>query len=148
LFGPESKPNHHLVRGTYAVVMELSLRCDQRLQLLHHWLPFAGRPAFFLPGDFDAAPVGGVHRLRLETMEWTVETQVRIFWFASVGVMDPFVPGIGVSVILDHPELKQFADGISSQDLQTLGRSLLQSCSEEFYDRFTLPSRLHRYLVP
>lgn len=120
--------------------MELSLACQNEIELAHHWLPFASRPAFFLPGVFDAGLVGGVHRFRFESPECQLMTQVRIFWFAPLGVLDPFVPGIGVSVILDHPELKALSQRISNGDLQLVGRSLVQSASEDFYDRFALPS--------
>ena len=127
----------------YALGMDLSLICLDQEEVCRHWVPFASRPAFFLPGGFDSALVGGVHRFHLRTPECELHTQIRIFWLAPLGVMDPFQPGIGVSVILDHPELKQMAARISQQDSHPLGASLLQSAPEDFYDRFALPSRLY-----
>jgi hypothetical protein len=86
--------------------MELALTVNTDHELLTHYLEFGLRPALFIPGQFDVSIVGGVHPLTIrDSSLGTIETQVRVFLIAPSGVIDPFVPGIAVSLILDHVEL-------------------------------------------
>lgn len=86
--------------------MELALTVNTDHELLTHYLEFGLRPALFIPGQFDVSIVGGVHPLTIRGSSLgTIETQVRVFLIAPSGVIDPFVPGIAVSLILDHVEL-------------------------------------------
>ncbi len=123
--------------------MNFSLVCRTEADLIRHWLPFGVRPSFFIPGAFAKTYVGGVYGFRLESPSWHIQTQVRLFWYAPPGVIEPFTPGIGVALILDHPEWCQWLESQPPESLTTAGCSLLQSGLEAFYDRFTLPSRLH-----
>lgn len=68
----------------------------------------------------------------------TIETQVRGSLIAPSGVIDPFVPGIAVSLILDHVELFDVLKNLSMQNAQNTGSSLLQCAPEELNDRFAL----------
>lgn len=120
--------------------MDIRLHCSDQAQLITHWVPFAQRPSFFVPGLFSAVEVGGVYRFGLVSPALVLDTQVRILWFAPHQVIEPFVPGVAVAVILDHPELEVWVEALATEHLQQAGRSLIQSGAEDFYDRFTLPS--------
>jgi len=119
--------------------MELSLTVNTDYELLTHYLEFGLRPALFIPGQFDVSIVGGVHPLTIcSSSLGTIETQVRVFLIAPSGVIDPFVPGIAVSLILDHIELFDALTNLSMQNPQNTGSSLLQCAPEELHDRFAL----------
>ncbi len=119
--------------------MELSLRVTSDQELLTHYVEFGLRPALFIPGQFDVSIVGGVHPLCiLGSSLGTIETQVRVFLIAPSGVIDPFIPGIAVSLILDHAELFDSLKLLSKQNPQNTGSSLLQCAPEEIHDRFAL----------
>ena len=86
--------------------MELALTVNTDHELLTHYLEFGLRPALFIPGQFDVSIVGGVHPLTIRGSSLgMIESQVWVFLITPSGVIDPFVPGIAVSLILDHVEL-------------------------------------------
>jgi hypothetical protein len=119
--------------------MELSLTVNTDHELLTGYLEFGLRPALFIPGQFDPSIVGGVHPLTIRGSSLgTIETQIRVFLFAPKGAIDPFVPGIAVSLILDHVELFDTLKSLSMQNPQNTGSSLLQCAPEELHDRFAL----------
>ena len=124
--------------------MELTLKLNSDHDVIAHFLPFGLRPAVFLPGQFEASVVGGVHPLELHHYHLgVIHTQVRIFWIAPVGVIDPFVPGIGVSLVLDHVDLFDQFEILTKSNPKITGSSLLQCGLEEVHDRFSLSSRLY-----
>ncbi len=61
-----------------------------------------------------------------------------MFFIAPVGVIDPFVSGVAISLIMDHLELFDFFETLSMQNPQITGISLLQCDPEEVHDRFAL----------
>ena len=61
-----------------------------------------------------------------------------MFFIAPVGVIDPFVSGVAISLIMDHLELFDLLETRSMQNPQNTGSSLLQCASEEIHDRFAL----------
>jgi hypothetical protein len=86
--------------------MELAFTVNTDYELLTHYLEFGLRPSLFIPGQFDVSIVGGVHPLIIRGSSLgTIETQVRVFLISPSGVIDPPVPGIAGSLILDHVEL-------------------------------------------
>ena len=93
----------------------------------------------FIPAQFDASIVGVVHPLTVRCSSLgTIETQVRVFFIASSGVTDTFVPGIAVSLILEHVALFCSLTMLSTQNPQNTGSSLLQCAPEDIHDRFAL----------
>ncbi|MBT6287162.1 MAG: hypothetical protein HOI97_01195 [Oceanospirillales bacterium] len=124
--------------------MELSLCIPSAEDLARYVLGFGLRPALFIPGQFDASIVGGVHPLEIRVDGMLViHTQVRIFFIAPAGVIEPFVPGIGASLVLDHAEFFAQIRLHCERNPQIAGTSLLQCSPEEIHDRFTLSSRLY-----
>lgn len=123
--------------------MEFSLVCATPADVIRHWLPFGSRPSFFVPGEFARTWVGGVYGFSMTAPEWQWNTQIRLFWYAPPGVIEPFQPGVGVALILDHPEWAVWRAAQSPEALTMAGRSLVHSALEDLYDRFALPSRLH-----
>lgn len=124
--------------------MELLLCIPSAEDLARHVLGFGLRPALFIPGRFDASIIGGVHPLwiRVDGVS-LIQTQVRIFFIAPAGVIEPFVPGIGASFVLDHSEFFAQIRHHCERNPQIAGTSLLQCPPEEIHDRFTLSSRLY-----
>ena len=85
------------------------------------------RPALFISGHFDPSIVSGVHPLKLRGSPLgLIEPRVCVFFIAPVGVMDPFVSGVIVSLTMDHTELFEFLETLSMQNPQNTGSSLLQ----------------------
>jgi hypothetical protein len=123
--------------------MDLTLDVSNHDRLVRALIPGSRRPCVFIPGIFSESMVGGVHRLTLQLPDELFHTQGRIIWFAPATVIAPFVPGIGVSIILEHPTLSQIFQEQLQAKAQTLTPSLVHCASEVAYDRFTLPSRLH-----
>lgn len=123
--------------------MDLTLDISSHDRLVRALIPGARRPSVFIPGIFSETLVGGVHRLALQLSDELFQTQGRIIWFAPAAVIAPFEPGIGVSVILEHPRLNQIFTEQMQIKAQTLCPSLVQCVPEDVYDRFTLPSRLY-----
>ena len=77
--------------------MQLALTVTADDELLTHYVQFGLRPALFIPGHFDSSIVSGVHPLKLSGSSLgLIETQVRVFFIAPVGVVDPFVAGVAV----------------------------------------------------
>jgi hypothetical protein len=108
-------------------------------ELLKHYLEFGLRPAFFISGQFDVSIVGGVHPLTIRCSSLaTIEIQVCIFLIAPSGVIDPFVPRILVSLILDLVELFDALKKPLDAESSKYRGSLLQCGSEELHDRFAL----------
>ena len=123
--------------------MDLILDVSSDERMVRALIPGTRRPCVFIPGIFSETLVGGVHRVILQLSDELFQTQGRIIWFAPAAVIAPFEPGIGVSIILEHPGLNQIFTEQMQLKTQTLRPSLLQCAPEDVYDRFTLPSRLH-----
>ena len=75
--------------------MQLTLTVTTDDESLTHCVQFGLRPALFIPGHSDPSIIGGVHPLKLSGSSLgLIETQVRVFFIAPVGVIDPFVAGL------------------------------------------------------
>ena len=116
-----------------------SLTVSHARELLVHYVEFGCRPALFIRGQFDASILGGVRLLIVrDSSLGTIETQFRVFFVASSGVIDQFVPGIEVSLTLDHFALFGSLTMLSTQNSQNTGNSLLHCVPEDIHDRFAL----------
>ena len=119
--------------------MQLTLTVMTDDELLTHYAQLGLRPALFIPGHFDPSIVSGFHLLKLSgSLLGLIETQVHVFFIALVTVIDPFVAGVAVLLIIDHLELFYFFETLSMQNPQITGISLLQCDPEEVHDRFAL----------
>ena len=119
--------------------MQLTLSVTTDNELLTHYVQFGLRPLLFIPGHFDPSIVSGFHPLKHSGSSLElIEAQVRVFFITPVGVIDPFVAGVTVSLIMDHLELFDLLETRSMQNPQNTGSSLLQCAPEEIHDRFAL----------
>lgn len=123
--------------------MDFTLDVSAPDTLARALIPGTRRPCIFVPGEFSEALVGSVHRLFLHFSDHRFQTQVRVMWFAPPTVIEPFVPGVGLSIILEHTVLTEMHAQSLHQRAQSPTPSLLQWRLEEVHDRLTLPSRLH-----
>ena len=119
--------------------MQLTLTATTADELLTYYVQFGLRPALFIPGHFDPSIVSGVHPIKLcGPSLGLIETQVRVFFIAPVCVIDAFVAGVTVSLIMGHLELFNLLTTLSIQNPQNTRSSLLQCAPEEIHDRFAL----------
>jgi len=124
--------------------MELSLCIPSAEDLARHVLGFGLRPGRYIACRFPSALSRRRHPLwiRVDGVS-LIQTQVRIFFIAPAGVIEPFFPGIGASLVLDHSEFFAQIRHHCERNSQIAGTSLLQCLPEEIHDRFTLSSRLY-----
>ena len=119
--------------------MQLTLTVTTDYELSIHYFQFGLRRALFISGRFDPSIVSGVHPVKLSGSSLgLIESQIRVFFVALVGVIDPFVAGVAVSLIMGHLELFDLLETRSMQNPQNTGSSLLQYALEEIHDRCAL----------